>query len=186
MWLRCCPPILAKNAANQDLAVRLHCNCHRPASFAFGIERVCQAGRGIEPGEAVARLATDAGESAAHQNLAVRLHRDRIDNIVRVRVERIGQAGDRIEPGDGVAHLSADARETSRRPKSCHPPAPRWHRTYHRRIRVERRVQRAVRFNRAMLLRAAPKDAGKVTADENLAVRLHGGDKNIGHPRCRD
>ena len=48
-------------------------------------------------------------EIAARQNLAVRLHRDCIDNTVRVRVERICQAGRGIEPGDAVARLSADA-----------------------------------------------------------------------------
>ena len=40
------------------------------------VERISQAGRGIEPGDAVARLSADAGETAARQNLAVRLHRD--------------------------------------------------------------------------------------------------------------
>ena len=50
-----------------------------------------------------------ARESAARQNLAVRLHRDCIDSIVRVRVERISRAGRGIEPGDAVARLSADS-----------------------------------------------------------------------------
>ena len=40
------------------------------------VERISQAGRGIEPGDAVARLSANAREIAAHQNLAVRLHRD--------------------------------------------------------------------------------------------------------------
>ena len=48
-------------------------------------------------------------ETAAHQNLAVRLHRDGKDKIVRVRVERISQAGRWIEPGDAIARLAADA-----------------------------------------------------------------------------
>ena len=41
------------------------------------VERISQAGRGIEPGDAVARLSADAVvKIAARQNLAVRLHRD--------------------------------------------------------------------------------------------------------------
>ena len=40
------------------------------------VERISQAGRGIEPGDAIARLSADVGEKAARQNLAVRLHRD--------------------------------------------------------------------------------------------------------------
>src|SRR5476649_274356 len=79
--------------------------------FRVRVERICQAGRRIEPGDVIARLSADAvcpSEIAAHQNLAVRLHRDRIDTGVRVRVERICQAGDGIEPGDAVTGLSAD------------------------------------------------------------------------------
>ena len=41
------------------------------------VERISQAGRGIEPGDVIARLSADAVvKAAARQNLAVRLHRD--------------------------------------------------------------------------------------------------------------
>ena len=51
----------------------------KTSSVRVRVERISQAGRGIEPGDAVARLSADAVrpvEIAAHQNLAVRLHRD--------------------------------------------------------------------------------------------------------------
>src|SRR5437867_1156528 len=77
------------------------------------VERIGQAGGGIESGDVVARLSADAGESAARQNLAVRLHRVCIDTTVRVRISRISRAGDRIEPRDVIARLSADAGEAA-------------------------------------------------------------------------
>ena len=59
MRLRNCPPILV----NWPPAIILPSACTamaKTALFAFGIERICQAGRGIEPGDAVARLSADA------------------------------------------------------------------------------------------------------------------------------
>ena len=47
--------------------------------LAFGSHESASSGRGVEPGDAVARLSSDAGEKAAHQNLSVRLKRDGID-----------------------------------------------------------------------------------------------------------
>ena len=44
-----------------------------------------------------------AREIAARQNLAVRLHRDGIDNIVRVRVEGGVERAVRVQPGNVVA-----------------------------------------------------------------------------------
>src|SRR5205807_2045457 len=134
----------AKGAADEDLAVRLHGGGenkvtedaeierlvepavafqtgdtvarNRPA--AVRRERVRQVGFGIDAGDAVDRLASVAvhpAETAAHQNLAVRLHRDCVDLIVRVRVERISRSGGGIEPSDTVARLSTDVRKTSAR-----------------------------------------------------------------------
>ena len=64
-------------AARQNLAVRLHRDCI-DITVRVRVERIGQAGRGIEPGDAIARLSTDAVrvEMAARQNLAIRLHRD--------------------------------------------------------------------------------------------------------------
>jgi hypothetical protein len=45
----------------------------------FRVERISQAGDGIEPGKAKARLSADDGEIAAHQNPAVCLQGDCLD-----------------------------------------------------------------------------------------------------------
>ena len=42
-------------------------------------------------------------ENAARQNLAVRLHRDCIDSIIRVRVEGGVERAVRVQPGNVVA-----------------------------------------------------------------------------------
>ena len=108
MYLRACPPIFVERAAQLK-------SCRPPAPrlrkhlFRVRVKRISQAGRGIEPGDAVAALSANVGERAARQNLAVRLHRDWKNIIVRVRVEDgISQSGRGIEPGDAIARLSAD------------------------------------------------------------------------------
>ena len=104
MLLRVCPPMLVKSPPAKILPSA--CTAiERTVAVRVRIERIRQAGGGIEPGDVVARLSADGGENAARQNLAVRLHRDGIDSTVRVRVERISQAGRGIEPGDAVARL---------------------------------------------------------------------------------
>jgi amino acid adenylation domain-containing protein len=57
----------------------------------------------VEAADRVAQRAGQCRELAADQDLAVRLHRDCKDSIVRVRIERISKGVDRIEPGDVVA-----------------------------------------------------------------------------------
>ena len=57
------------------------------------------------------RLSADVIEDATQQDLAIWLHRDRIDPIVRVRVERIRQACGSIEASDTIARLPTDATE---------------------------------------------------------------------------
>ena len=77
----------------QNLAIPLHSDvkdkdktaCVRIARV--WVERIGQAGRRIEPADAVARLATDVREIAARQDLTVRLHHDGMDLEVRARVE---------------------------------------------------------------------------------------------------
>src|SRR5207249_229464 len=53
----------------------------------------------------------ERGETTAEQDLPVRLHRDALDKIARIRIKRIRQAGTRIKPRDVVACLPADAVE---------------------------------------------------------------------------
>ena len=77
------------------------------------VERICQAGRGIEPRDAVARLSADVVKLPPTKILPSACTAIAIDNTVRVRVERIRQAGRGIEPGDTVARLSADAGENA-------------------------------------------------------------------------
>ena len=48
-------------------------------------------------------------ELAAHQNLSVRLHRDRIDITVRVRVESRVERAVRVQSGNVVARHAQDA-----------------------------------------------------------------------------
>ena len=52
-----------------------------------GVKRISHAGHGVEPGDEIARLSTDAGESAGRQDLAVCLYCNCIDGVVRVRIE---------------------------------------------------------------------------------------------------
>ena len=78
MRLRVCPPMLVKSPPAKILPSA--CTAiEKTSTVRVRVERISQAGGGIEPGEAIARLSADDGEIAAHQNLAVRLHRDRLD-----------------------------------------------------------------------------------------------------------
>ena len=71
--------MLVRMPANQPLL-----RYYRPPATAIGIDkavrvrikRISQAGRGIEPGDGIARLSADRGEIAARQDLAVWLHGD--------------------------------------------------------------------------------------------------------------
>ncbi len=118
MLLRVCPPMLVKSppakilpsactAIAMDITVRVR------------IERIRQTGRGIEPGDIIARLSTDSdpsfAKSAADQNLAVRLHGDCIDTIVRVRVESSVERAVRVQPGNVVARHAENAGKSRRR-----------------------------------------------------------------------
>src|SRR5204863_7020871 len=93
---------------DQNPSVRLHYD-GPDKTVRVRVERICQAGGGVEPDDIVARLATDAAEQAAGQNLPVRLDRNRNNNAVCVWIERISQARGGVEPGDIVAGLTADA-----------------------------------------------------------------------------
>src|SRR6266446_6915242 len=78
------------------------------------VERISQAGRGIEPGDGIARLSADAREIAARQNLAVRLHCDCIYFTDRVRVKSGVERAVRIQPGDAVArHAQNGGKESA-------------------------------------------------------------------------
>ena len=92
------------------------------------VERISRTGCGVETGKLVSRRAADGEETPAHENFAVRLHRDRKDIAVRVRVKAGIKRAVRVETGDIVAR--------DRRP-------------------------------------AVWRNARKITADKDLAVRLH-------------
>src|SRR5436190_4079621 len=96
----------AEKTARQDPAVPLDRDCKNIA-LRIRLERISQAGGGIQPGHMSARLSANAVESAASQNLAVSLHRDGLDHMVRVWVERISQAGRSVESGNVIAMRSA-------------------------------------------------------------------------------
>ena len=79
----------------------------KPFRLGVRVERISQTGDRIEPGNVSARLSADAGEKAAHQDLAVRLHRDRKDiKPVAFGSKRISQIPSGIEPGDVVARTA--------------------------------------------------------------------------------
>ena len=99
MLLRATPKTVLKIAGDENLAVRLDGDGVDLAADDAEIERLVEPAVGFQPGDAIARhrrsaVRRERGESAARQNFAVRLHRDCIDIIVRVRIERIRQAGD--------------------------------------------------------------------------------------------
>src|ERR1044072_330875 len=75
------PTVLAEPATQQNLAILLDGHC-MDTSVCVRIEGVCQTGRGIEPGNAIAWLSADDRETAAHNDLPVRLHRNRTDAAV--------------------------------------------------------------------------------------------------------
>ena len=97
--------------------------------------------------------------------------------IVRIRVERISQAGRCIEPGNAVARLSADAVRSLKVPPAKILPSvcTAIDKTVLFAFGLKAMSSVPSVFNRAMLLRAHAQNAGKVAADENLAVWLHGG-----------
>ena len=80
------------------------------------VERISQAGRGIEPGDVVARLSADAGENSrplkSCRPPAPRLNRQQ---SFAFGLNESARSGRGIEPGDAVARLSADAGEIAAR-----------------------------------------------------------------------
>ena len=68
MRLRVCPPMLVKTPPTKILpsACTAIAWTWNDQVVRVRVERISQAGRGIEPGDAVARLSADAGEIAAH------------------------------------------------------------------------------------------------------------------------
>ena len=108
MQLRVCPPMLfaplkpppakilpsACTAIEQTRTVRVR------------VERISQAGRGIEPGDAVARLSADAVRSVKSpptKILPSACTAIELDSIVRVRVEGGVERAVRVQPGNVVA-----------------------------------------------------------------------------------
>ena len=139
------------------------------------VERIGQASRAIEPADEIARLSADVCESAARQNLAIRLHHDRLDHVACVRVERISQPARGIEPGDAVARLSADVDELAAHPDfsvrlDCDG------KNFIARVRVERIGQAGDGIKPGDAVTRLSADAVRSVeraAHQNLAVRLH-------------
>ena len=80
------PPMLVKSPPTRILPsawiARERTSCVRTRD-----KRMDQTGRRIQPGYAISRLSADVGIGAARQNFAVRLHGNRIDGTVCVRVD---------------------------------------------------------------------------------------------------
>ncbi len=81
MLLRVTPRTRAEGAGDDHLAVRLDGNGVNLAADDAEIERPIERAVGFQPGDAVARhrrspVRRERGETAARQNLAIRLHRD--------------------------------------------------------------------------------------------------------------
>ena len=94
-----------KRATHKDLAIRLDREGEDRLS-AFGSNE--SANPVVASSRAMRiRSARRAGERTANQNLAVRLNRDRIDIIVRVRIERGVERTVRIEPGKRLRGTAA-------------------------------------------------------------------------------
>jgi hypothetical protein len=103
-------------SADQDLSVRLHRNGLDDRVRAR-IEARIDGAVHVEPPDAIARRragsAAKAGESAADDDLAIRLHREGVDHLVRARIERVhrlrarddgaAQNGDRADDDRGRA-----------------------------------------------------------------------------------
>src|SRR4051812_26160005 len=91
----------------------------------------------------VASLPADRSEQPAHQEPAIRLHRDAKNRIVRIRIKRIRATSFPIDSSNPIARLAANARK-----RSCdHNPSIRLERDGTDeavRVRVESKVERSV------------------------------------------
>ena len=65
MRLRVCPPMLVKTPPARILPSACTAIDIRQ-TIRVRVERICQAGRGIKPGDEIARLSADAPELAGH------------------------------------------------------------------------------------------------------------------------
>ena len=104
MWLRVCPPMLVKSPPAKILpsaCTAIDTDTYRSRSGRTNR----QAGRGIEPGDAVARLSADAVrvKSPPTKILPSACTAIAIDNTVRVRVEGGVERAVRVQPGNAVA-----------------------------------------------------------------------------------
>ena len=80
MWLRVCPPMLVKLPPTKILPSACTTIAGTiPLPFAFGLNESARPVVGSSRAMRLRSLSADAVKSAAHQNLAVRLHRDCID-----------------------------------------------------------------------------------------------------------
>ena len=140
---------MCKQPAEQNLPVRLHGDRIHRAVGARRETRVCRA-VGVQPAEVIAHRPSQARvESAAHQNLAVRLDRQRVNVVVHVRARVVAHidAAVGIEPGEVLARRGAGAAADAAEVAANHDPAIRLDDDgVHRSVdaRVEGRIERPV------------------------------------------
>ena len=101
-----------ERSANHDLAIWLQGDrFHRIVRSRAGREAGVQQTAGGQPHQAIHRLAVNVGEETAGDNLAVRLQRQRFDQVVGGRHEGGIRRSIHIQPGDVVVRDPVDLRE---------------------------------------------------------------------------
>ena len=107
--------ILRESAANDNLAVRLNGDgIDEPICATAKIDRSIRGAVWKEPGETAARHAIEAGKVTRHDQFAIRLGGDGIDNVIAAwqPLQECGvQAPIRVEPGQIIAGDSVHAGE---------------------------------------------------------------------------
>ena len=150
MLLRVTPKNGCKDAADENLPVRLHRGRENSANRAE-IERLVESAILFHAGDPVTRYGRTSirrkiREAAPEQDLAVRLDRNCMKQIhehrpTRARIERIRQAGGWVEPRDVVSRSSSNGRKTA-----THQDFSIWlhcesRDTVHERVAVRARVE---------------------------------------------
>ena len=94
-------------APEDDLSVRLHRQAIDDI-ICIGIKGGIDRAIGVQPGDVVARLASNGGEPSSHDDLTVGLHGHTIDAAVGIGIEPRVHRTVRMEPHEMVAGVAAD------------------------------------------------------------------------------